>query len=39
MVSGLPDGITFDSETNTISGTPTQTGTSKIVIISTDASR
>ncbi|WP_346842678.1 putative Ig domain-containing protein [Staphylococcus lugdunensis] len=37
-VSGLPDGITFDSETNTISGTPTQTGTSKIVIISTDAS-
>ena len=25
-VSGLPDGVSFDSETNTISGTPTKVG-------------
>ena len=27
-VSGLPDGVSFDNETNTISGTPTKVGSS-----------
>ncbi|MEJ7301275.1 putative Ig domain-containing protein, partial [Staphylococcus caprae] len=37
-VSGLPEGVTFDSETNTISGTPTKVGSYPIVVITTDAS-
>ena len=37
-VSGLPDGVTFDSETNTISGTPTKVGSYPIVVTTTDAS-
>ncbi|MCH8676071.1 putative Ig domain-containing protein [Staphylococcus lugdunensis] len=36
-VSGLPEGITFDSRTNTISGVATKVGTYPIVITSTDA--
>ncbi|WP_440569790.1 putative Ig domain-containing protein, partial [Staphylococcus lugdunensis] len=36
-VSGLPDGVTFDSTTNTISGVATKVGTYPIVVISTDA--
>ncbi|MFW3561606.1 putative Ig domain-containing protein [Staphylococcus caprae] len=38
IVSGLPEGVTFDSETNTISGTPTKVGSYPIVVITTDAS-
>ncbi|MFW3458933.1 putative Ig domain-containing protein [Staphylococcus caprae] len=37
-VSGLPDGVSFDSETNTISGTPTKVGSYPIVVTTTDAS-
>ncbi|HEI9353534.1 TPA: serine-rich repeat glycoprotein adhesin SasA, partial [Staphylococcus aureus] len=37
-VTGLPSGLTFDSTNNTISGTPTNIGTSTISIVSTDAS-
>ncbi|MFW3546469.1 putative Ig domain-containing protein [Staphylococcus caprae] len=37
-VSGLPDGVSFDSETNTISGTPTKVGSYPITVITTDAS-
>ncbi|MEJ7225985.1 putative Ig domain-containing protein, partial [Staphylococcus caprae] len=37
-VSGLPTGVTFDSETNTISGTPTKVGSYPIVVTTTDAS-
>ncbi|MCH8643404.1 putative Ig domain-containing protein, partial [Staphylococcus lugdunensis] len=36
-VSGLPEGVTFDSRTNTISGVATKVGTYPIVVISTDA--
>ncbi|MDU4770551.1 MAG: putative Ig domain-containing protein, partial [Staphylococcus lugdunensis] len=36
-VSGLPEGITFDPSTNTISGVATKVGTYPIVVISTDA--
>ena len=36
-VSGLPNGVTFDSNTNTISGTPTKVGSYPIVITTTDA--
>ncbi|MDT3960204.1 putative Ig domain-containing protein, partial [Staphylococcus kloosii] len=35
-VTGLPEGVTFDPETNTISGTPTKVGSYKIIVISTD---
>ncbi|WP_176746687.1 Ig domain-containing protein, partial [Staphylococcus sp. HMSC74F12] len=35
-VSGLPEGITFDPSTNTISGIATKVGTYPIVVISTD---
>ncbi|MBU5272524.1 putative Ig domain-containing protein [Staphylococcus caprae] len=37
-VSGLPEGVSFDSETNTISGTPTKVGSYPIVVTTTDAS-
>ena len=36
-VSGLPDGVSFDSETNTISGTPTKVGSYPIIVTTTDA--
>ncbi|WP_259337899.1 putative Ig domain-containing protein, partial [Staphylococcus devriesei] len=36
-VSGLPDGVTFDSETDTISGRPTTVGSYDITVTSTDA--
>ncbi|MET2734093.1 putative Ig domain-containing protein [Staphylococcus epidermidis] len=35
-VEGLPDGVTFDEETNTISGTPTEVGTYLITITTID---
>ncbi|MCJ1775576.1 putative Ig domain-containing protein [Mammaliicoccus sciuri] len=37
-VSGLPEGVTYDSETNTISGTPTTVGSYEVTVISTDES-
>ena len=37
-VSGLPAGVEFDSETNTISGTPTKVGNYPITVTTTDAS-
>ena len=37
-VSGLPAGVSFDSETNTISGTPTKVGSYPITVTTTDAS-
>ncbi|WP_289687140.1 putative Ig domain-containing protein, partial [Staphylococcus nepalensis] len=36
-VYGLPDGVIFDSETNTISGTPTEVGDYKVTIITSDS--
>ncbi|KAB2692426.1 putative Ig domain-containing protein [Brucella intermedia] len=36
-VSGLPKGLAFDPQTNTISGTPTEAGTFAIVITVTDS--
>ncbi|MCH8674245.1 Ig domain-containing protein, partial [Staphylococcus lugdunensis] len=36
-VSGLPEGVTFDPRTNTISGVATKVGTYPIVVTSTDA--
>ena len=30
-VSGLPDGVSFDSETNTISGTPTKVAVTQLL--------
>ncbi|WP_141764505.1 putative Ig domain-containing protein, partial [Staphylococcus sp. HMSC62A08] len=36
-VSDLPDGVSFDSETNTISGTPTKVGSYPITVTTTDA--
>ncbi|MDD7384794.1 MAG: Rib/alpha-like domain-containing protein [Actinomycetaceae bacterium] len=38
-VTGLPDGVTFDPATGTISGTPTKSGSStvKVTVTSTDA--
>ncbi|MEJ7370713.1 putative Ig domain-containing protein, partial [Staphylococcus caprae] len=36
-VSGLPEGVSFDSATNTISGTPTKVGSYPIVVTTTDA--
>ncbi|WP_141756903.1 putative Ig domain-containing protein, partial [Staphylococcus sp. HMSC036D05] len=37
-VSGLPSGVSFDGETNTISGTPTKVGNYPITVTTTDAS-
>ena len=37
-VSGLPAGVSFDSVTNTISGTPTKVGSYPITVTTTDAS-
>ncbi|RTX70996.1 hypothetical protein CD117_12740, partial [Mammaliicoccus sciuri] len=37
-VSGLPEGVTYDSETNTISGTPTTVGSYEVIVVSTDES-
>ena len=37
-VNGLPEGVSFDSETNTISGTPTKVGSYPITVTTTDAS-
>ena len=37
-VSGLPDGVSFDSEANTISGIPTKVGSYPITVTTTDAS-
>ncbi|MEJ7517396.1 putative Ig domain-containing protein, partial [Staphylococcus pasteuri] len=36
-VSGLPNGVSFDSNTNTISGTPTKVGSYLITVTTTDA--
>ncbi|HDF5855239.1 TPA: fibrinogen-binding adhesin SdrG C-terminal domain-containing protein, partial [Staphylococcus aureus] len=36
-VYGLPDGVIFDSETNKISGTPTEVGDYKVTIITSDS--
>ncbi|WP_176746538.1 putative Ig domain-containing protein, partial [Staphylococcus sp. HMSC73C01] len=36
-VRGLPEGVTFDSRTSTISGVATKVGTYPIVVTSTDA--
>ncbi|PKE38861.1 putative Ig domain-containing protein [Macrococcoides caseolyticum] len=37
-VSGLPEGVTYDPETNTISGTPTTVGSYEVTVVSTDES-
>ena len=37
-VSGLPEGVSFDSEANTISGIPTKVGSYPITVTTTDAS-
>ena len=37
-VSGLPSGVSFDSTTNTISGTPTKVGSYPITVTTTDES-
>ncbi|WP_432807027.1 putative Ig domain-containing protein [Mammaliicoccus sciuri] len=36
-VSGLPDGVTFDPETNTISGTPTKAGEYTVTVVTRDS--
>ena len=36
-VSGLPEGVSFDSATNTISGMPTKVGSYPITVTTTDA--
>ncbi|MEJ7159986.1 putative Ig domain-containing protein, partial [Staphylococcus caprae] len=36
-VNGLPEGVSFDSATNTISGTPTKVGSYPITVTTTDA--
>ncbi|MEB5762559.1 putative Ig domain-containing protein, partial [Staphylococcus haemolyticus] len=36
-VSGLPAGVTFNLDTNTISGTPTKVGSYPITVTTTDA--
>ncbi|MCH9547926.1 Ig-like domain-containing protein, partial [Staphylococcus epidermidis] len=37
-VDGLPDGVTFDEATNTISGTPSEVGSYDITVMTTDES-
>ncbi|WP_305809355.1 putative Ig domain-containing protein, partial [Staphylococcus epidermidis] len=37
-VEGLPDGVTFDEATNTISGTPSEVGRYDITVTTTDES-
>ncbi|WP_032604549.1 putative Ig domain-containing protein, partial [Staphylococcus epidermidis] len=37
-VEGLPDGVTFDETTNTISGTPSETGSYTVTVTTTDES-
>ncbi|MBM6207835.1 YSIRK-type signal peptide-containing protein [Staphylococcus epidermidis] len=37
-VEGLPDGVTFDETTNTISGTPSETGIYTVTVTTTDES-
>ncbi|WP_237739136.1 putative Ig domain-containing protein, partial [Staphylococcus epidermidis] len=37
-VEGLPDGVTFDEATNTISGTPSEVGSYDITVTTTDES-
>ncbi|EJE11580.1 hypothetical protein HMPREF9980_12662 [Staphylococcus epidermidis NIHLM031] len=37
-VEGLPDGVTFDETTNTISGTPSEVGSYDIKVTTTDES-
>ncbi|MGC7605260.1 putative Ig domain-containing protein [Staphylococcus epidermidis] len=37
-VDGLPDGVTFDEATNTISGTPSEVGSYDITVTTTDES-
>jgi len=37
-VDGLPDGVTFDESTNTISGTPSEVGSYDITVTTTDES-
>ncbi|TER63503.1 putative Ig domain-containing protein, partial [Staphylococcus epidermidis] len=35
-VEGLPDGVTFDEATNTISGTPSEVGSYTVTVTTTD---
>ncbi|MCG2354452.1 putative Ig domain-containing protein, partial [Staphylococcus epidermidis] len=37
-VDGLPDGVTFDEATNTISGTPSEVGSYTVIVTTTDES-
>ncbi|WP_257473687.1 putative Ig domain-containing protein, partial [Staphylococcus epidermidis] len=37
-VDGLPDGVTFDEATNTISGTPSEVGSYDVTVTTTDES-
>ena len=37
-VDGLPDGVTFDEATNTISGTPSEVGSYTVTVTTTDES-
>ncbi|MCD8926421.1 putative Ig domain-containing protein, partial [Staphylococcus epidermidis] len=37
-VEGLPDGVTFDEATNTISGTPSEVGSYTVTVTTTDES-
>ncbi|WP_032605258.1 putative Ig domain-containing protein, partial [Staphylococcus epidermidis] len=37
-VEGLPDGVTFDETTNTISGTPSEVGSYTVTVTTTDES-
>ena len=35
-VDGLPDGVTFDEATNTISGTPSEVGSYTVTVTTTE---